>query len=62
MAKMRTRGTSDNTQDQPGLRVDKVGPRYKRGDTIISGLTSFTCNISLCAELTHIYWNLMPTT
>ena len=28
MAKMRTRGTSDNTQDQPGLRVDKVGPRY----------------------------------
>ena len=60
MAKMRTRGTSDNTQDQPGLRVDKVGPRYKRGDTIISGLTSY--NSSMCAELTHIFWNLMPTT
>ena len=48
MAKMRTRGTSDNTQDQPGLRVDKVGPRYKRGDTIISGLTSYLQHFSVC--------------
>ena len=47
MAKMRTRGTTDNTQDQPGLSVDKVGPRYERGDTMYY-FWSYILHFSVC--------------
>ena len=52
MAKMRTRGSYGNTQDQPGLRLEKVGPRE-------SALSYLEHLCVLMLMLTHIYFNLM---